>query len=264
MSPMISTWHLRTAVELAKLVAGRVALAPPSQPNYDVVDIGFIPIPKGSWKAHPTDNDPSKLPFIVVHCTGIATGFGARRSSIPVWQRLLDDPTYQPPELRYLRNRTDLARNLAVWERLRETPYHRIGCQSGHVIRNRPLRQRSYHGGPVGNDGAGFAMDCSPTTTFTSDFARTCKAALWDLAREMIAAGCSTPIRVFPHRCVEAPNRRGNDPGAEPWRTVVMPAVDEHRDVLEIDYEMRANRGLPIPRTWDPNALYDAKGRRLA
>ena len=67
-------------------------------------------------------------------------------------------------------------------------------------------------------------------------------------------------MKLGPHRCF-SPSRY-SDTNPKVHREIVLPCV-RALPGLEVDYNMRKGRGRPVPITWDPDALYDAKGRRL-
>jgi hypothetical protein len=69
---------------------------------------------------------------------------------------------------------------------------------------------------------------------------------------------------VVGHRVWE--DSRREDPSAITWKAVVIPVVDEREAngfPVVIGYRTKAGSGLPIPRSWDPDALYDDKGRMI-
>lgn len=77
----------------------------------------------------------------------------------------------------------------------------------------------------------------------------------------MVAEGGGNVI-VVPHRAWSADRRVDTDKRV--WGSVVKPTVaklNAERVPVVIGYNTKAGGGLPIPRSWDPEALYDDKGR---
>jgi hypothetical protein len=248
---MISTFHLRTILEMARRATLRVD-APEHQGSFFTpTDSTMIPIPAGQEKAARLARDPAEITTILMHVTGVTGGFGVGRSAIARWEA-------------EAAQRFGDARSLALMERLRGTPYHQIVSREAGILRNRDLAQRSYHGGPAGNDAAGFSVDMGSREQMPDDFWPMARAGLVDLAKRLQKAGARPPFRVIAHRQVELPNRRGDDPGAIAWRNTVIPVVTDHPDLLWADLGYSANGGLPIPRSWHPAAQHDDRGRRIA
>jgi hypothetical protein len=46
------------------------------------------------------------------------------------------------------------------------------------------------------------------------------------------------------------------------WTNVVLPVIDSIPE-LAADYDFKTATGRQIPRIWDPNALYDWRGRKI-
>jgi hypothetical protein len=246
---LAGTFALRTLLEMARRATLQVD-APEHQGSiFTPTDATFIPIPAGKEKAARLARDPAKVSTILFHVTGVTGGFGVARSAVSRWER---HPAAQTIE----------ARTLALLERLRGTPYHEIVSREAGIIRNRDLAQRSYHGGPAGNHAAGFSLDMGSRETMPDDFWPMARAGLLDLAKRMQEAGAEPPFWILAHRQVEAPNRRGDDPGAIAWRNVVVPCVHEHADTLVTDLAHTANGGRPIPRSWDHRSPFDDRGNR--
>jgi hypothetical protein len=249
---MISTFHLRTLLEMARRATLQTEAAPKhEEPRIATLDASFIPIPKGKEKAARLARDPAAIDTILIHVTGVSGGFGVLRSAVAKW------------EVEALARKLD-PRDLAITERLRATPYHGLVIRSPLIIRNRDLAQRSYHGGPAGNHAAGFSLDMGSRETMPDAFWPAARLGLLDLAQRLADAGARPPFRLIAHRQVEPPNRRGDDPGAIAWRNTVIPVVTDHPDLLWADLEHQANGGLPIPKSWHPAAQHDDRGRRIA
>lgn len=183
------------------------------------------------------------------------------------WQRRLDGQTVLIPEGPRLAlgdpDLDDPARLLGLWDRYRRTiEYHRLVSHVGQQYKVHPLKHRTPHAGPHGNDGVGFAVDQHPSEPCEGKRASNAIDLLIETASEIQAEGHDGPVAVTAHRCVAPPSRRANDPGANVWRGVVLPAVAAEPGLLTVDYEFQRGEGWPIGSDWDPNALYDARGRR--
>lgn len=232
-------------------------------------NISELPIPDGFLKASHVPRKAADLDTSVVHITAVSGGFGVSRKSLAIWDAAVSAGILQKrfpllyEQLRASQALDDhdlLVRRLATWERYRKTPYHQIGSQSGDVLANRSLDQRSYHAGP-GNYGAGCAFDCGLADKLTDDFVATCQAALRTLHFRMRSVGDpSRQILVEPHRAYSSQRRK--DPGPAAWAAIVIPVV-EADPRLVVDYELCMADGLPVPRSWDNRALFDDKGKRI-
>lgn len=239
-------------------------------------DISELPIPAAKLKAYKTPRNLDELDLIVAHVTGVRSGFGVMKAAVQRWRKSLDAGLGAYPLLRAqlevagaLDDLDDLARRLATWERYRETPYHQIGSQIGDVLANRDIGQVSWHGNgdakQGGNVGVGFALDCHPAEMIGEWLVATGHASLKVLAGRVLKVSAKARrdgIRVAPHRAFS--KDRGIDTDAVVWRKVILPVVERSGGLLRVDYEARWGSGRPVPNTWDDNALYDAKGRRIA
>lgn len=215
--------------------------------------------------------------MIVVHVTAVVGGFGLAASARKRWRATLDHPFLVDVPDELISQLIDcgdveqldafygvvdpdlLARRLGTWERYRSTPYHQIGSQAGDSIANRALSQRSYHAG-LGNDGVGLAIDAGPQEPLSSDLIETGRLSLHNLANRLLDAGAPGPFKVQPHRCFDS--NRVRDTDLYVWREIVLPVVAKRSD-LYIDYELQLGTGRPVPREWDPSAMYDLRGRRV-
>ena len=78
------------------------------------------------------------------------------------------------------------------------------------------------------------------------------------IVEEGARIGCRI-THIQPHRNYSRSRR--NDCGEALWRNVALWAVRELG--LKVDYEVALNEGRPVPDVWDPDALYDWRGRKL-
>jgi hypothetical protein len=233
-------------------------------------DIGEMDIPPKNLKAYPTPRDPSTIVTNVIHITAVNGGFGVSRKSVDIWDAAISAGILQKrfPNLYgqlqvagALDDHNLLVKRIATWERFRSTPYHQIGLQSGDVIANRDLSQKSWHGS-AGNYGIGTAMDMGPKDKLTDFLIATFQGALKMSVQRLRMHG--NPRRIItlePHRAFDKDRRL--DPGPEPWAEVVIPVV-EADPYLTVDYELCLAGGLPVPRSWDKRALFNDKGKRIA
>lgn len=228
-------------------------------------DIGSMPWSKR--KAHRRLRLPGSVDRIVIHVTGVRSGFGVNKRARKRWERTVEHGLVDADLVKQLvdaeANRFGdgkLAQRLALWERYRDTPYHEIASRNGDVLRNRSLAQRSYHAGK-GNDAAGLAIDCAHDEELDGWLIDTGRAALVDLNRRLRRHGDDDrEILVGPHRGTS--NQRRLDPNEWVWREIVIPTVAALDDV-SIDYEWKLGTGRQVPDVWDPDALYNMKGRQL-
>jgi hypothetical protein len=241
-------------------------------------DLDALPIPTTKLKASTRPRRAQDVPYIVCHVTAVTGGFGLASSALRRWRQALEDPTMSriPPSIveqlvavgdidqeRSAYRALDpdrLARRLGIWQRYRGVPYHQIASQTGDVLANRRLTQRSYHAG-AGNDGAGLAIDCGPGERLSDDLIVTGRHALLMLARRMKAEGARAPFAVVPHRVFSSSRRRDTDKAV--WTQIVKPVLLENPALMHADYERTVGSGRPIPRSWDEDALFDESGRRL-
>jgi limonene-1,2-epoxide hydrolase len=254
----MNTLGLRNAVNVAMLAA-RLHERQQRQTEFaDEFDITTMPYKTS--KVYPKRRDPSTLGLCVVHVTDVTGGFGVSKRRVQHWTDALDQGGVPELLLMQLPNVGDVAtaaRRLALWERYRSTPYHRIGAANGDNIRNHPLGYRTKHGN-AGNAGAGWALDVGHDQELDKWHIDTGRASLTSLLKEMNDLSGRT-IRVVPHRCYSAGRR--NDPGRRVWLAIVRPVV-QMLAFAEIDYLEARDGGRPVPRSWDPEARFDDRGRR--
>lgn len=220
------------------------------------------------------NRDLSKVELICVHQTAVAFGTAASRRK--AWRRRITGQGIPPDDLEKFGLGPDVtadrieavARRMALHERFWRVPYHFVSLLNGDVLRNNPMRWRTWHGSPGGNDGLGWAMEgrfpiLERKRTRRHDaldaFAiETGRAGLRLAVLEGRDAGC--PIeRLQPHRCY-SPGRLG-DTGEGLWREVMLPVAGEFG--LVVDYEERRGGGRPVPVEWDDDAFFDLAGEKV-
>lgn len=259
---------LRSLIEAAKVAAG---INERQQPQTDFADAGFelfdangkplLPIVKA--KAYNTPRDVRSVDLIVVHVTAVKGGFGVSKSRVLAMTKAFENGQELPAELL-----SQLPANvpsslqgkrLALWERFKNVPYHQIAARNGDAIANHPLSRHSWHGNG-GNVGVGFAVDCSPDEKLDDWMVETGQKSLAILIARLQRETLKPVIRIAPHRAFSASRR--NDTGANVWKSIIEPVV-MHTPGVRIDYEVKKDGGLPVPKSWDGDALYDDKGNRV-
>lgn len=264
----ILPWSFRSALEVSLRIVGvnelqRRQVVFNGADGFDLTE--WMP-PDEKWKAYRQRfHDLEKLDTIVVHITAVRGGYGVSRRRVAFWEQVLMG-TKKPPsrfpvellEVLPLGTLKDQASRLALWERYRNAPYHQIGAGNGDSIANHSLRRYSWHAGK-GNFGVGWALDAGPNQALDSWMVDTGQASLATLAHR-IDPTYQRPIRVVPHRCFTSGRVRDTNPTV--WREVVKPVVEQTPN-LWIDYEMRRGTGRPVPRSWDPDAVFDDRGRKI-
>lgn len=261
-------WSLRSAFEISLRLVGVTELQ-----RRQVIFAGPHGFDLSSWTPPPDKakayvgrvHDLGELDTIVVHITAVRGGFGVSARRVRFWQAVLDGSA-RPPErfpvdlLRALPigRIEDQARRLALWERYRTVPYHQIAAANGDSLANHDLARYSWHAG-LGNYGVGWALDCGAGERLDDWLVSTGQASLGALIHR-IDPTYSRTIWVVPHRAFT--RGRVRDTGGEVWARVVKPVVLATPNV-RIDYQLRMGTGRPVPIDWDPEALYDSKGRPL-
>lgn len=228
-------------------------------------------------QTHLPPGDPTKVdgvriecdPLVVIHVTDVMGGFGVSEQRARYWQRRLDDPhhpdhgrnapSFQPAHATVSTSALlALDDRLARWERYKRLPYHWIASCDGDVVRNHSRELRTHHGNG-GNRGIGFAVDCG---RFERPADRVIDAGRETLRRAVLDVWQSErPVTLAPHRSFSG--QRLPDPGPIVWREVVLPVVRE-LPFARLDYTLAEAQGRPIPRSWDPNAIFDDNGDRIA
>ena len=278
-------WSGRNPFELFK-IAIALAERQARQEKFRQDGFSLYSMPIKDWKASKAYRDLSTLQYIITHVTAVNGGFGVSKPARRRWESVLGDDTLlsstgyplidhqlteagiwapRPEGFEPLGNETSLtiARRLGLWERYRGfVPYHTIAAANGDVLTNRELEHRTWHANS-GNFGVGFAVDCGPNEHLDGWMVETGRQALRVLYARVIAASVKARregVLVAPHRCFSGSRR--NDTNVTVHREIVLPVVREI-DGLDVDYHMRDGKGLPIPRRWDPGALYDHKGNKI-
>jgi hypothetical protein len=278
-------WSGRNAFEIFK-IAMQLAERQIEQQKFRQGGYELFELPVEQWKASSRLRDLSKLNYIVTHVTAVKGGFGVSSTARKRWERILGsgrllrstghpsldeqleaggvwfrrEGGFEPADGEDTRS---IANRLGLWQRYRSSvPYHQIASRNGDIIKNRELSHRTWHAN-AGNFGAGFAVDCGPDEKLDSWMIETGRQALRVLYTRIIDVSEYAQkhgVRVVPHRAFSSGRRRDTNP--EVHREIVIPVVKEI-DGLDIDYKMQMDKGRPIPREWDPNALYDSRGRRI-
>lgn len=237
----------RSAVN-AILLAARVRELAPTAGTLREIDLTAGPFPlqlELSSRARSTWD-----PLVTAHVTDVRGGFGIDRRRVAHWER-----AGVPPEL--AAQGVDDPRLVALLERYHRCAYHWLASRAfgGLVVRNhRPgLRTSSSNGG---NRGLGFALDAATGEALPPELEAAGRLGLLGC----IADAGPGDVDVVAHRVFAAGRRE--DPGAAAWAAVVRPVTDASPRA-RIDYELREASGRPIPRTWDSNAFYDSRGRRV-
>lgn len=199
-------------------------------------------------------------PVITTHVTDIAGGFGVVEYQIAPWRTRLRKGKVAKELLEQLPHPTDIeesARILALLERLHGNAYHRIGSRVLGDIKNYPLTLRTSHG-DAGNIGPGWALDADNAEAMTPALIKAGRSSLEGLITE-VAELTGKQVVLVGHRVWEWPDK-AEDPGAIVWREIVIPSMAATGAIA--GYNTVAG-GRPIPRHWDPNALYDNDGNKL-
>lgn len=221
-------------------------------------------------KHPPRMRTPAEMAYLQVltaHVTDVDGGYGVAKFQLDRWRARLQTGKVPADLLGQLTDPADLGGasfELALLERYSAAPYHRIGSRRLGSIRNHPMGLRTSHGGPGGNDGGGWALDCDNTEKLAPSLVEIGMASLDDAIAEMLELGAPRVV-VVGHRAWE--KNRLQDPGAIVWREVVVPVVDARARAgfpVVIGYRTKAGTGLPVPLSWDDRALFDDRGRALS
>lgn len=194
-------------------------------------------------------------PVATWHVTDVFGGFGVADYQIAAAKKLIEQGRVSP-ELAALG-----AYGLALVVRYHAAAYHGVASRRVGVVRNHPLSLRTSHGNG-GNMGIGLAVDCANEEKNLPDALVDASIAMGvDRITELHQATGEVVVSVG-HRAWS--DDRLDDPDAVVWRLIVIPVVESlGSKVAVIGYNTRASSGRPVPNTWDPRALYDAKGRPL-
>lgn len=170
-------------------------------------------------------------PMITIHCTDVRGGFGVA----PKHAHRFED---------------------ALLDRYAHVAYHAIASRRLGAVHNHSIHRRTSHGN-AGNRGVGFAADCAHDEPLTPELATATFRALCLLVGEVYAL-TGEIVQLVPHRAFSA--QRRNDPGPHVWEIVKKVALVSR---AEINYTLAEDKGLPVPSSWDDQALFDFRGRRL-
>lgn len=198
---------------------------------------------------------------ITVHVTDVEGGFGVAPYQIASAKRMIDRGKI-PLHLLALSD-SDIA--LAL--RLANEPYHYLASRRLGACRLHSPGLRTSHGN-AGNIGPGWAIDCGRREALTPQHRDIGVLSLLMCIDDSVQTWRDVlPVErvvIVPHRAWAAD--RAPDPGAIVWQEIVRPVAHTPRPdgiPIVIGYDTRASDGRPIPRSWDPDALYDDRGRRL-
>lgn len=232
--------------------------------GYELFDAAGRPLfPITKAKAYAKPRDVRIVDLCVVHVTAVRGGFGVSKSRLKYWRARLDKgdlPTVLTMQLPEESTADEDAHRLALWERLVNVPYHGFASRNGDALALHPLSRHSWHGNG-GNVGIGFAVDCAPDEKLDDWMVETGRAAFSITLARLLRESNAPVIRVAPHRAFSS--QRRNDTGPYVWKEIIEPVVMNTARV-RIDYEVKKDGGLPVPKTWDDDALYDAKGNKAS
>lgn len=199
---------------------------------------------------------PSRLrsmpdPLVTAHVTDVEGGFGVAKSAIKRWQRIVDAGKQAPS--------ADV-RESALLERYSGCAYHWIASRAVGSVRNHPAQLRTSHGNG-GNRGMGWAIDCGSKEALSPALVQAGHRSLAGCIFECHEASGEI-VSVVPHRAFS--KQRLGDTSGIVWGAVVLPVVAAlGPTVCRIDYDLAEGGGRPVPRSWDPSATHDDKGRRI-
>lgn len=239
----------------------------PPAPRVRRIDTTSMPVDLKHPPRMRTPAEMVELQILTAHVTDVDGGYGVAKFQIDKWRARLRTGKVPADLLAQLTDPADLGGSsfaLALLERYSEAPYHRIGSRRLGSIRNHPMGLRTSHGGPGGNEGGGWALDCDNTEKLKPALVEIGRASLDDAVDEMLGLGAPRVVLVG-HRAWE--DDRREDPGAIVWREVVRPVVDARAAAgfpVVIGFRTKAGSGLPVPRSWDDRALFDERGRPIA
>lgn len=208
----------------------------------DVEALGLSPV-----KARPRSGGDVRL--VVTHVTDVTDGFGVAKSAVARWSKVELPDGWSP-------------RDAALVERYHNKGYHWIGSATFDAVRNYAPTWRTVHANTANARSVGWALDVGHKQRLTDKHVAAGRASLRRCILDAFQANGGRALVVAPHRCF-SPKRRV-DTSAEVHRLVVLPTIGVlGPSICRIDYAIFENGGRPIPRDWDPNALFDSKGRRL-
>ena len=224
------------------------------------IDLTFVPPNKESTYG---SRDPLKVIDVVVHVTDVKGGYGIAKYQIDKQRALYRKGLIDARLLDQLPNPNDLEtsfRLLALWARYANEPYHWIGARNGTTIHNHITGLRTAHGN-WGNRGVGWAADCGRNEPMDAGMLVSFQQSLQWCIEQTYQDNGGQRIRITPHRAYSKARRP--DPNRNVWLHIVKPVVTRLTTQAYLDYDHFEDTGLPVPNTWDPDARYDAKGKRL-
>jgi hypothetical protein len=263
---------------LAELLTGRQQAS-----VYPIAQVGLVP-----RRTVTIDGSPFELPEYFDNTTAIFRDLSAfkkrrpglispmHRTTVCVHNTGAKFGTTSAARARWLKRSKGLegeaasqwAMMMALFERFWDVPYHYVGLSCGYVVKNQPTHWYTYHGGLANRSSIGWSMEGSypafersrsaKHTPMTELVIETGRQSLRLAVLDARAQGC--PIRfVQPHRCYA--RNRAADPGEAIWKEIVLPV--SHELGLVPDYSLHEGDGLPVPSSWDKDALYDDSGKPL-
>ncbi|MEM6996536.1 MAG: N-acetylmuramoyl-L-alanine amidase [Myxococcota bacterium] len=234
--------HVLAPLELS---TGKVSATGAPQKDRKFADVtGKHPLLKGRRKAR----DPETVHTIVLHQTAIKFGTTAR-------------------------NRKRLGARGALHER-----FHNVGCHvaaltNGDVLYVNRLPAYVWHAHVANRFSVGIEIEGlyagiagKANTVWRGKKPTKLTDTTIDAARRAVRFTYEEGLRlgmpltwIQPHRAFSKSRR--SDPGEELWREVGVWACDELG--LRVNYDLRRNGGLPVPREWDDKAVFDYRGRAV-
>jgi hypothetical protein len=162
------------------------------------------------------------------------------------------------------------AQRLALHERFWKVPYHFVSLLNGDVLFNNKLSSYTYHGGGANGPLYGWVLEGSfpmleknrksRHSKFDEFVIETGRQGLRLAVLKGREANPNNFRLILPHRAYSKGRRA--DTGEGIWREIALPVAKELD--MTPDYEAKYDTGLWIPKSWDDNAHYDLKGRRVA
>lgn len=200
-------------------------------------------------------------PIVTIHCTDVRGGFGLAKYQIAAARKLLElgkVPAELALQLPF--DIDDASYILALLIRYSGDAYHRLASRRVGDVINHPLTLRTSHGN-TGNFGPGWAVDAAHDEVLPRELVAYGVASLTAHVLD-VHRHCNAQVILAPHRAWASDRLR--DPGLYTWQGIVLEVVRQlGPDVVVIGYGTKAGSGRPVGNDWDPNALYDVKGRPL-
>ena len=273
----------RNILEQAKRLA-RVVTDPPGAPPSRLREFTSIRLPPGlvrpeNVKRYAQERDPAAIDLIVGHVTDVTGGFGIQKWGKDGWQTWLkrlrggDVPSIKGEAFSLLEDikaefgrlsDRELAEVLALCSRYAQVPYHRLASRKLGELENRPFGHRTKASG-AGNGGIALAVDCGHREEIDNAFVKAGQNMVAAAVVELVAHGDPRrPIAYAPHGCFS--RSRWNDTHRIVHLRVYKPIILQLRREsynVYIDYERAVSGGRAITTRDDPEAHFDARGRRV-